>query len=525
MVETRVVKQREVPYRLTSVIDVGSTSIRMVVAQVHEDGTCQLLDSLNQSVTIGRDTFTTGEISRGTIEDCVAGLRNFATVLREYGIQDAADIRAVATSAVGEARNRDEFLDRVYMGSGINVEAIDGAEINRLTFFAIRPLLGGMPALQRGPVMIAELGGGSTEILGLEDGRVAFAHTYRMGSYRLWEAVASMHVSGARQLDALDAEIESGVSRMGEMPGGRRKGLRLLLMGGEVRFAAMQLWGGWDGDSVVKLSVSDLSSLAESVLRLGVEKVGQRYHLALEEAQTLGPALRGYVRMAESFGVKGVFVCGVSLRDGLIAESALGSAWTEDFVAQILNSIRELADRYRIDQRHADCVTENALKLFDLLRGEHKLTRRHEVLLTVAAQLHDAGTYIGTSGHHKHSKYLIENSDIFGLSQRDIALVALIARYHRRALPRRSHVDYGRLPRADRLVLNKLAAILRVADALDRSHTQITQQMRMDLREGELVIEVPPGGSVAAERHSLATKGRMFEQVYGRVAVLRQRKR
>jgi exopolyphosphatase/guanosine-5'-triphosphate,3'-diphosphate pyrophosphatase len=525
MAKRRAGQLSGVGYRLKAVIDVGSTSIRMVVAQVQADGRFELLDSLSQSVTLGRDTFTTGEISRATTEDCVAGLRNFSSVLGEYGIRDSEDIRAVATSAVREARNRDAFLDRVYIGSGISVEAIDGAEINRLTFLAVRPLLEQQQNLQEGALLIAELGGGSTEILGLQDGRVSFAHTYRMGSYRLWEALSSSHISGTRQLDVLDTEIASGVSRLCDLSGGSRRKAKLLLMGGEVRLAAQQLSSSWDGASVVALSVARLETLAGQILELGVEKSAQRHHLALEEAQTLGPALRAYVCMARAFGVKRVFVCGVSLRDGLIAESASGATWTEDFVGQILNSIRELSEHYHIDQPHADCVTAHAVALFGALTGEHKLTRRHEVLLMVAAQLHDIGMFVGTSGHHKHSKYLIQNSDIFGLSQRDIGLVALIARYHRRAVPRASHDDYRNLPRADRLVVSKLAAILRVADALDRSHTQVTGGVRIRLPEGSLLLEVTGGGNVSAERRSLAYKGAMFEQVSGRTAVLRQRKR
>jgi len=152
----------EEPYQLKAVIDIGSTSIRMVVAQVYKSGHYQTLDALNQSVAIGSDTFTQGRISRPTIEDCVKVLRNFTTVLEEYRIDLRKDIRAVATSAVREARNRDEFLDRIYMVTNIVVEVIEGPEINRLTFLGIQTLLKKHPALREGRLMVAEIGGGRT---------------------------------------------------------------------------------------------------------------------------------------------------------------------------------------------------------------------------------------------------------------------------------------------------------------------------------------------------------------------------
>jgi exopolyphosphatase/guanosine-5'-triphosphate,3'-diphosphate pyrophosphatase len=517
--------RNSVTYRLKAVIDVGSTSIRMVVAQVDEAGGVKTLDSLSQSVAIGSDTFTGGRISRGTIEDCVKVLRNFATVLAEYQIDLRKDVRAVATSAVREARNRDEFLDRVYMAAGINVEVIEGTEVNRLSFLGIQPLLEINPLLKEGRLLVAEVGGGSTELLGLEDGRVSFAHIYRMGSYRLRESMDALHASEARQREVMELEIDAGVRQCREAVGQGPGKPSLLLMGGEARFAAKYLLDEWDESKLVQLRMADLTRLAERVLQLEVEQIVRRYHLAFEDAQTLGPALQIYLRLANAFKLKKVYVCGVTLRDGLVAEAASGKAWTEDFVEQILHSVREVGRRYHLDETHGECVTENALALFRALAAEHQLEYRYEVILTVAAQLHDIGMFINNTSHHKHSKYIIENSDIFGLGEEDIRLAALVARYHRRALPRTTHADYNALPRETRLVVSKLAAILRVADALDRSRTQSVRNVRIRLPDGQLIVEAGQAGEFAAEKRALSIKGRMFEQVYGRTVVLRSQRK
>lgn len=524
MATSTEVKPAPAGYQLKAVIDLGSTSVRMVVAQVQGDGRFKALESLSQSVAIGSDTFTQGRISRGTTEECVKVLRNFTSVLNEYQVDVRKDLRAVATSAVREARNRNEFLDRLFIATGINVEVIDGSEVARLTFLGIQPLLKSKKVLQKGRLMVAEVGGGSTELLGLDEGRVSFAHIYRMGSYRLRETLDGLHASDVRRMELLESEIEASVRQV-RAAAGEGRNLKLLLMGGDARFAARLLNAGWEDSPLCGVSVADLSALAAKVLDLGPEQIVKQHHVAYEEAQTLGPALQIHVRIAEAFRLKTVQVCKVTLRDGLLAEAVSGNAWTEDFDVQILNSVRELGKRYAIDQAHAECVAENALAIFRAMKNEHRLDSRHEVVLHVAALLHDVGMFIGNSGHHKHSQYIIGNSDLFGLGRQEIQLAAMIARYHRQSLPRPTHADFVALNREQRLVLGKLASILRVADALDRSHTQAIRNFSIVLEDGRLVVESGRPGEHVSEKRALVEKGSMFEQVYGRTVELRPKKK
>ncbi|MDF7806043.1 HD domain-containing protein [Pontiellaceae bacterium B12219] len=518
-------KQERTVYSLKAVIDVGSTSIRMVVAQIHSDGSFQTLDTLNQSVAIGADSFAKGRISRGTIESCVKVMRSFSTVLKEYKIDLTKDVRAVATSAVREARNRDEFLDRIYIATDINVAVISGAEVNRLTFLAIRPHLKSNALLRKGSLLVAEVGGGSTEFLGLENGRVEFAHTYRMGAFRMRELMETQQGSATGRLNFLEMEIDVAIRQFRDAVEDKRAKHTLLLMGGEARVATRQLVKDWDENALAQLKVSELAKLAARVLAMDAEAVTHKYYLPMEDAETLGIALLTYVRLAESFKLKTLYVCGATLRDGLLAAAASGTALTEDFVEQIMNSVREVGRRYQLDESHASCVAENAVTLFRALEKEHRLGYRYEMILTVAAWLHDIGMFIASSSHHKHAQYIIENSDIFGLGREDILLTGMVVRYHRRAAPRLSHTAYNALSREQRLVVNKLAAILRVADSLDRSHSHSIKGLRVILEEDQVVLSINRTGDFSAEKRALAEKGKMFEQVYGRSVILRTKRR
>ena len=177
--------------RPVAVIDIGTTLIRMAIAEIGPEGDIRRLETLSQAVNLGKDTFTTGEIRKSTIEDCVRVLRSYQRVLREFQIESPSQIRVVATSAVREANNRLAFLDRIYVATGIEVEPIDEAEVNRITYLGIQPLLKAEEQLASAQTIVIEVGGGNTEVLIIRDDDVLFAHTYRLGSLRLRETLES----------------------------------------------------------------------------------------------------------------------------------------------------------------------------------------------------------------------------------------------------------------------------------------------------------------------------------------------
>ena len=209
------------------------------------------------------------------------------------------------------------------------------------------------------------------------------------------------------------------------------------------------------------------------------------------------------------------------MRDGLLLDTTVENVWSQIFGNQIRRAALELARRYHADIKHVQKVAKLACAVFDALGAHHRLSRRHEILLVVACLLHDIGLFVNARSHHKHSMYLIQASEIFGLSSHDLQLVALIARYHRGALPRASHSPYMALDREDRMAVSKLAAILRIADALDRSYSQRIRSVACTVEDGRLVLTVPFAGDLTLEQHALREKGSFFEDVYGMRPVLR----
>ena len=507
--------------RPVAVIDIGTTSIRMAVAQIAPSGGVDTLDTLSRPVNLGKDTFTRGSISRETIESCVRVLLNYRRVLDEYEIRSREQVRVVATSAVREATNKGAFLDRIYIATGFRVEAIDDAEVNRLTFLGIQPILNRDPELGATRTLVVEVGGGSTEILLIQDENVVFSRTYRLGSVRLRKTLETYRVPAADVRQIIEHDIRRIVDQMRrDVPGD--ESIQILALGGEIRFAASRLLPDWKEGAIGKLSVASLERLTQETLESTVEEVVRDYNLTFPEAETLGPTLLACVLLTRAYRKRHVLIARTTLRSGLLMEMAVGGAWTESFRRQILRSAIEIGRKFEFNEEHARRVAALAGILFRELQEDHGLEPKYALLLEVAALLHNVGHFINSKSHHKHSMYLIRNVDLFGLGEEDLLRVALVARYHRRATPRTTHEFYGTLDADGRVTVAKLSAILRVADALARSESSRTPEIVCRRENGRFEISLPSVEDLSLEELALKQKGSMFQDVYGMQVVLRR---
>lgn len=499
---------------LVAVIELGTTSIRMEVAQIGADGNVSMLDFFQQSVSLGRDTFTKGKIDDETIAGCVEVLRSFKKVLDEYGIKDKSNIKALATSAVREALNRDAFLDRIYIATGITVDAIDDPEVNRLNCLAVSPILKKEADLRKSDTMVVEVGGGNTEVLMFEKGRIFSSHVYRIGSLRLQKMFENTRLSPGRLKNLMQSHVKRSVEQMIHDASGRKL-TTMLALGGDARFAGALIGSKQDAGGLVQISTAELTKLMNEIIAQTPDELVQCYHMAYPDAETLGPALMIYESLARELGLRNILVGTSTLREGALADLASEGAWSEEFVQHVVYSAGEVGEKYEYDKHHAEIVASFSLQLFDVLQAEHRMSYRYKVMLHVAALLHDIGTFVSTRSHHKHSMYLISNSGIFGFGSRDLVLISLVARYHRRAVPRANHEIYNMLSREDRIVVAKLTAILRVADALDRRHLKVRRDIDIAFKKGLMVITVKNAGDLSMEQHGLREKANLFEQVYG----------
>jgi exopolyphosphatase/guanosine-5'-triphosphate,3'-diphosphate pyrophosphatase len=511
------------PPRPVAVVDMGASAIRLVVAEALPDQPIRIIEDVSRGVLLGKDTFTHGKLGAATIEATLKSLEGFRRIMDTYGV---VRYRAVATSAVREAQNRETFLDRVRLRTGIDVEVIDGSEENRLTYMAIRERLRGHEALTAADALLVEVGGGSADISFLKKGEPIHSGTYALGSIRMRQNLASWHGSHEQGMRLLRRHIQNVVGDIRrEMP--LREAKHFIALGSDMQFAASRIVGTSEGASPNGVQIvprEPFLALCEEVAAEDVDQLIERHRLPQAEAETLGPGLLAYRELLLETSAERIVVADASLRAGLlldIARSEEGHG-IEHFSRQVLASAAALGEKYRYDAPHARNVAHCATRLFDELKAEHGLADRDRLLLEVAALLHDIGIYVNLRGHHKHGQYIISMSEIFGLSQDDMAVVGNIARYHRRATPQKSHLPYMALDSDARVVVNKLAAILRVANALDADHLQKVKDVRVVPEEGGWVLEVSGAGDLTMERLASLSRSDFLTEVFGRRVSFRE---
>jgi exopolyphosphatase/guanosine-5'-triphosphate,3'-diphosphate pyrophosphatase len=504
---------------LVAVLDMGASAIRLVIAEIGADRSISVIEEASRGVLLGRDAFSSGGIKPQTADAALAALENFRTLIDSYGV---AEVRAVATSAVREARNRDMFLDRIRGRTGIEFDIINEAEESRLVYLAVRDELGTHGAFVGAWTLLVEVGGGSTSLTLLRRGEPNRSGVYGLGAVRMRQQLDLGRHGHELQIGLLNRFIANVIEEIRlEIP--LRKVTHVIALGGDIRFAASQILDQEAESRVREIPRDVFLGFCDRVERLDEEAIAERFRLPAIAAQTLVPALAVYRALLTETAARRLVVADASLRAGALLDLAAsgGRLAADEFERQVLASAEALGQKYRFDRTHGRHVARLTAQLFDELRDEHGLGDRERLLVQVAGLLHDIGIYVGLRAHHKHSQYLIASSQIFGLSAEETAVVANIARYHRRAMPQNSHLPYIMLDRHDRLVVDKLAALLRLANALDAEHLEKVRDLRLIRQDKVWLLELEGTGDLTMEQMAASARADMFADVYGRQLLVR----
>lgn len=515
-----------------AVIEIGSTGLRLLVAQItaspaSSDSTKKssvsewaVIDHSELPASLGRDVFLDGSISRETLLQCLHILKRFTEQLTAWGI-DSKHITVIATSALREAKNRDAVLDRIMVKTGLRVKVIDGIEENRLMYLAVSECLKNENLrLNEANSIILEVGGGSSEIMLIEHGKMAGVHSMRLGTVlieqHLKSTLGSLKDAG-RFLEefiritrgSLDAELSlSNVSCF-------------IAVGTEVQIAAENC-GRLVSDKLRIIQRDDFHSFVDEIKAYSTEECVARFKIPYADAQALHIALLAYKFFLEFTKAQEILVPYTNIREGLLLDRILKPEQNlqQDFTSQITASALTLARKYKADEKHAQYVRLISLKLFDALRTELGLEERGRILLEVAAILHDIGMFIRADNHEEHSMYIISHSDIFGLSRDDISIISQVAYYHRGKHRPQNNPQFSMRSRSDRITILKLTAILRLADAFDRGHSQKINDFSIDFHSDSLIISCHSSHNLALERLAVAQKTDVFESVFGYKVIL-----
>jgi exopolyphosphatase/guanosine-5'-triphosphate,3'-diphosphate pyrophosphatase len=436
---------------------------------------------------------------------------------------------AVATSAVRESDNGEEVLRRIRAELDLDARMISGREEARLIYLGV---LWSMPDL-RGRFVVEDIGGGSTEIIVADRHKTYFSESYKLGAARLTQRFFKEEIPTAQEIRELHDEVRGmlrpAAARLSESGGFNQ----LIVTSGTVQALAKLDRTHHKDNASQELDgyVLTLPRLEEAVSYLEEASLaGERIKDVSEDRNRT--ILAGSIVLLEtmrSLAMSQAVVCGSALREGVVVDMFLQEGWLRAGLDEHLNprarSVHELLSKYQASVEHAEQVADLALQIFDKTKTLKLHSYGDEALhlLWSAAMLHDVGMFVGRNGHHKHSCYLIKNGGLLGHSEEEVAIIANIARYHRGSEPKDSHEAYVQLDQPDKLLVNDMAAILRLAEALDRSHRQAVQRVEFDMQpagKGQektgatLLIYVRPGESWEPETWAIKEKKSFFEKQF-----------
>lgn len=489
-------------------IDIGSNALRLIVANIDQSRRLEVLERVREPVRLGQEVFSQGVISEPMIDRALKSLEKFAELMKRYGVVRS---KAVATSALREAANRGQFVERVKNRLGIEIIIIGEEEEARLIHRAVCDKVD----IQHKLALLVDIGGGSVEVTLASEGRIISTASFNIGTVRLMCELKGKNPD-EREFNQMVHEYVGGLKKHLKKEIGSQKIDICVGTGGNIESIgdmAKELLGA---DTITVISLEHISTLMKKLQNTPYETRIREMGLRPDRADVIVPAAIVLQRIVKQAEVDEILVPGVGVREGVLLD-----LWGELYAGgggiareQVLASARQIGRKYAFDEAHAETVCRLAGMLFDATQALHGLGKEQRILLEAAALLHDIGSFIGVSKHHKHTYYLLTAGPIIGLGRFQQAIVANVARYHRMAFPNVRHEGFAGLSQQDRVITSKLASLLRLADAMDTEHEARVTGFTLEPGKSRAVLRLQGAGDLLIEKWKLAKKCGLFEETY-----------
>lgn len=495
-------------------VDMGSNSFHLLVVEAHPDGSFDTLLREKEMLRLGEVVTRTGTIPPDDVDRILDTLRRFASMATSIG---ATEIVACATSAMREADNSSQIVDLIREETGIAVEVISGRREAGLIFAAIR----GSLALEPGPAVCFDLGGGSLEVMVGNNAGMLWSTSVHLGAARLFAQFVEEDPPTSGELRRLKSHITEVLTPVAAEVASFEPKLMVGTSGTFLDLArlAVSARTGATPQSVNQLVTSrhDLQQVHEKLIGLpaaGRAKLGDLDARRVDQIPVGSLVLLTAMKI---FSFEEVMVGEWALREGIVLDT-IGhhdaAEWTNDGEAIRRSSVLGLARRCNAEEGHATQVARLATTLFDQTLSLHRLPPSDRGLLEHAAWLHDIGEHVAVESHHKHTAYLIEHGKLRGFSPDDVGILATLGRYHRRNDPKTSFEPFGRLAVDRRNDALALLSLLRLADGLDRGHASTVEEIDVEISKGRVRLVITSHGDMDLEVWGVRRKRDLFERLF-----------
>ncbi len=491
--------------RRVAAIDIGTNSVHMIVAELRKR-TYRVVDKEKEMVQLGLGSLDGAPLNDDAIERAVTALRKMVEVARGWKVDE---IVAVATSAVREAPNRREFLRRVRDDVGIRVRVISGEEEADYIYRAIRSAVD----LDGSTALCLDIGGGSVEFIVGTASEIFFTASEPLGALRLAQRFRLEDKPAATDVEACRQFIRQHVKRLHKRI--RPLGIDVAIgTSGTIQALANLVVAAEDssGSALRALPREGVDTIVDTLCNTSARERIDRLTLDEKRAHNIVAGAIVLQEIMKALDIASLLACPVAIREGII-ESRLTESRAKPERSLRRSSAHAFADRSAIDKRHAQHVARLALRIFDQTRDLHHLSDDCAELLEHAALLHESGMHVSDRGYHKHTYYLIRHADLRGFTEEQLVVVANVARYHRKKPPAADHPNLFELSDEQREEVEKLAAILRIAEALDRSHRQSVRDVAVR-SNGSVRFIVRARSDAGMEIASAAKRAKYFSSLF-----------
>ena len=503
-------------------IDVGTNSFHLIVVKINEGGNFEIIDREKEVIRLSEGS--PGDIKFINPE---AMTRAITALKRFKGIADShnSEIRAVATSAVRESHNKNEFISKVFNETKIEIEVISGYEEARLIYLGI---LKAVPIYNK-KALVFDIGGGSTEFVVGNKGKIIQSASLKIGAVRLAQKFfPDYEITNQRHKDCrkwVEGEIFHAAELMKKEGFSMCAGSSGTIMSAGLMIQAIRKDAASNQTILnnFEFTKDELKVIEKEILtRKSVEKRKKIPGLDEKRADIIPAGIIILSTIFDLFELDKMTISGYALREGIIIDTLqkehLNGSTKPNLIDIRKESVKHLAESSRYDVEHCRHISKFALKIFDDLKKLHQLGDECREYLEAASILHDIGYHIAHTNHHHHSFYIIRNSELLGFNDNEISIIAHTSRYHRKSHPKKSHDDFIELPEKTQQIIKKLSAILRVADSFDRTHKRIVQSVECKVKGNkiEMKLDIKKGANPEIELWSLERRKALFEELYGK---------
>lgn len=498
--------------KLVAVIDIGSLTARLKIFEVGSNGKPKEIEAVRRITSLGTKSYRSGVIESSQLDEICECLNAFAIKVKEYRI---TNVFCVATSALRDAGNRDVVIEQIRIRTGFKVEILDNSMERFYQNLAVMETMPEFRTLVNNGTMILDIGSGSLQATVYDNSDFIFSQNMVLGSLRIYEMLSDLQNKTTHYEDVLEEFIAQDLNDYHAV---EPKGIvyqSLIAFGGEL--GSIKKLAGLDPNDACVMNKAAFLKVYEYLLNTRPTDLTLNDKIPSNVSPLLLPAALIIKNMLEYTGVDKIYLPHASLSDGVIYDychRSCGYKYVINPEDMLVRAARNVAKRYKTDKKHIEFVEKVALQIFDESSKYSGLKERDRLLLRLSAILHECGKFVHAAGHNEAAYALIRYTDLIGLNSDELDTIALVVRLYPQENPY-SIFEYQNLPSHKKVLISKLTAMLRLADAIDASHRQKARKISVNLYPDNLHISIDAVSDMSFEVWSFEHRSELFEQVIG----------